>query len=170
MQIRHIGYFPLLCMFAILAGCAGSSTSTGTDTDESYGVTAELDTTGPASKSDNAGRPGPSVAWDTDGGQVWSVVNQWTDVTPEAGLAWDANSGLNWNEKYQAWVSSLEVEELPDGYVKETFHLTTPHGRSLTAPVLECAEVAIFMRAAFAGHTATSQRLVRHSATTSCVL
>ncbi len=137
-------------MFAILAGCAGSSTSTGTDTDESYGVTAELDTTGPASKSDNAGRPGPSVAWDTDGGQVWSVVNQWTDVTPEAGLAWDANSGLNWNEKYQAWVSSLEVEELPDGYVKETFHLTTPHGRSLTAPVLECAEVAIFMRAAFA--------------------
>ena len=91
-----------------------------------------------------------STDWDTDGGEVWSVINQWTDITSEAGLAWSANSGLNWNEKYQAWVTSLEVQPLEEGYIKETFLLTTPHGRAFTAPVLECAEVAIFMRAAFA--------------------
>ena len=47
-------------------------------------------------------------------------------------------------------MTSLEVQPLEEGYIKETFLLTTPHGRAFTAPVLECAEVAIFMRAAFA--------------------
>ena len=147
--MKNIRNVSVVATLTCLLACA-SSGGTGEDTDESYGISGEIDTTGPASKSDNAGRPGPSVAWDSDGGQVWSVRNQWTDVTSEAGMAWNANSGLNWNEKYQAWVTSLEVEELSEGFIKETFQLTTPHGRAFTAPVLECAEVAIFMRAAFA--------------------
>ena len=134
----------------IWVGCAGSENTNHLDTDESYGVSGDFETTGPASKSDGVGRLGPSVAWDSDGGEVWSIQHQWQDITPDEGIAWSSNSGLNWEEKYRAWVSSMEMEELETGFIKQTFTLTTPHGKALTAPVLECAEVAIFLRAAFA--------------------
>jgi hypothetical protein len=147
---RNLAYPILVLFLGLQISCAGSTSTGGTDTDESYGISSEIDTTGPASKEDGIGRPGPSLAWDTDGAEVWSVYNQWADITPEAGMAWAANSGLNWDEKYQAWVSSLEIEPLETGYIKETFRLTTPHGRSFIAPVLECAEVSIFMRSTFA--------------------
>ncbi len=78
---------------------------------------------------------------------IWDVTNQWQDTDTanarEAGLAWGANSGLNWDEKYFAWVDSLGKIDGP------TFELVTPWGKKLGAPALECAEVGIFLRIAF---------------------
>ena len=110
-----------------------------------------LDGTGhqdPLGKADALnGRLGPSTRIDSGPAQVWPVENQWADrSTPaarEAGMAWEENSGLSWEEKFQAWVGSLER----DG---NTFVLTTPYGKSIGAPALECAEAAMFLRIAFA--------------------
>ncbi|MFO0572147.1 MAG: hypothetical protein U0263_41370 [Polyangiaceae bacterium] len=63
-------------------------------------------------------------------------------------MAWPANSGLNWDEKYSAWVNSLKkINAVSYG---ETFEITTPWGKTLPSPKLECAEVAMFMRLTFA--------------------
>ncbi len=40
--------------------------------------------------------------------EVWAVSRDWADVDGEAGMAWGANSGLNWEQKYSAWVQSME--------------------------------------------------------------
>jgi hypothetical protein len=85
--------------------------------------------------------------------QVWEVKNQWEDRTTaeakKAGLAWGESSGLSWNEKYQAWVKSLRRLRGVDGWY-DTFEVTAPYGKTLPAPVLECAEVAMFLRITFA--------------------
>ena len=96
---------------------------TGTE----YGTApAELDEWAPAGKEDGVGTPGPNVDWDTDDYQVWDIRNQWDDVTPEAGLAWGADSGLTWNEKYAAWLTSLPVIDQPDGSQRKTFDSQRP--------------------------------------------
>jgi hypothetical protein len=61
-------------------------------------------------------------------------------------LAWDADSGLSWEQKYSAWVQAQPILDADDG---RTFTLITPE-KEIQAPILECAEVAIFMRATFA--------------------
>jgi len=63
-------------------------------------------------------------------------------------MAWNANSGQNWDEKYAAWVESME--QISSHSYGETFRLETPYGKELPAPALECAESALFLRAAFA--------------------
>ena len=40
----------------------------------------------------------------------------------------------------------MEMEELETGFIKQTFTLTTPHGKALTAPVLECGKSLFFGR------------------------
>lgn len=94
---------------------------------------------------------GPSVA-DAVSTEVWSVRNAWHESqTPEAnlaGVAWGANSGLDWEQKYDAWVASLPVMEAFSG--GQTVGITTPYGKELQGPVLECAEIAMFLRALFA--------------------
>ena len=81
---------------------------------------------------------------------VWKVSNQWEDTNTnkanEAGLAWGEDSGLNWDEKYIAWVKSLEKVQAN----RPTFNLVTPWGKEIQAPALECAEVGIFLRITFA--------------------
>ncbi len=104
-------------------------------------------------KADSAGTAGPSVSADTSETAVWEVKNQWEDRdTPEArkaGIAWPANSGLNWDEKYALWVQSMGI--IPGHETTyQTFKLTTPWGKTLPAPRLECAEVAMFLRVTFA--------------------
>ncbi len=89
------------------------------------------------------GRRGPRTSFDNRSTQVWPVSRNWADKTTEAGLAWSANSGLTWDEKFSAWVDSMEKSG-------GTFKLTTPFGRSMDAPDLECAETAMFLRIAFA--------------------
>ncbi|HTE55830.1 MAG TPA: hypothetical protein VK698_33475, partial [Kofleriaceae bacterium] len=83
--------------------------------------------------------------------QVWTARNRWEDRdTPaarRAGLAWSADSGLTWDEKYAAWIQSMESTGSVDGGT--TFRLTTPWGKSLPSPALECAEMSIFLRISF---------------------
>jgi hypothetical protein len=80
---------------------------------------------------------------------VWKVTAQWEDKDPAAGMAWPANSGLTWDEKYAKWIESFEWIPSDDGW-STTFKLTTPWGKTLPAPQLECAETALFLRITFA--------------------
>ncbi len=91
---------------------------------------------------------GPTTDADGSDTQVWAATRDWNDTDAAAGLAWPADSGLTWDEKYAAWVESLPKIDA-EGY-GETFELTTPHGRTLRAPKLECAEATVFLRVAFA--------------------
>ncbi|MBN1947487.1 MAG: PPC domain-containing protein [Bradymonadales bacterium] len=133
----------------LLAGCAEISLTDQEQLDEEwvdfYGIEGPFETSAPLGKT--ASTTGPARAWaNTD--TVWTVQHEWTDVTAEAGIAWSANSGLNWEQKYSAWVQSLQTTTREAGGT--TFEITTPDGRTLPAPLLECAEVAIFLRVTFA--------------------
>jgi hypothetical protein len=93
---------------------------------------------------------GPRAA--STSAEVWSVENAWADTsTPrarEAGIAWPADSGLSWEEKYARWVASFErVDGRSWG---KTIRITTPWGRKLDGPVLECADVGVWLRVTFA--------------------
>lgn len=94
--------------------------------------------------------PGPLVK-STDA-EVWAVENQWADTATanakKAGIAWGENSGLSWEEKYQKWIASFErVDGRSYG---KTIRITTPQGKVLDGPVLECADVAVWLRTTFA--------------------
>ncbi len=94
--------------------------------------------------------PGPVVK-STDA-EVWKVENQWADKTSanakKAGVAWKENSGLTWEEKYQAWIGSFE--KIDGRSWGKTIRIPAPYGKTLDGPVLECADVAIFLRMTFA--------------------
>src|SRR5262249_39734157 len=104
-------------------------------------------------KEDAQNRTGLYVNTDTSRTQVWTARNKWEDTsTPaalKAGLAWPANSGLTWDQKYEAWLRSLPYTTSADGQY-ETVILTTPWGKQLPSPALECAETSIFLRITFA--------------------
>ncbi len=108
----------------------------------------------PTSGKDDSvsGSPGPRAITDGAATEVWAVRNQWEDIdTAEArkpGIAWGEDSGLDWNQKYGAWVRSLS--KIPSESYGDTFQLTTPHGVVLRSPALECAETSVFLRVAFA--------------------
>jgi len=102
-----------------------------------------------AAKDDSvAGLQGPLVAGLAANTRVWNVTRSWDAIEPEPGMAWPANSGLTWDEKYAAWVDGLQPTPSVDWH--DTFELTTPWGKRLPAPRLECAEAAMFLRATFA--------------------
>lgn len=113
----------------------------------------EFDLVNDFDKADGPGVPAIPVSADNGDTAVWEVYNDWgdTDTTEarKAGLAWQANSGLNWNEKYALWVAGLPKTDSHSGSYK-TFEITNPQGKTVVAPVLECAEVAYFLRATFA--------------------
>ncbi len=91
--------------------------------------------------------------------EVWTIENQWADKTTanakKAGVAWEADSGLTWDRKFTKWVESMERV---DGAVRsggykssaKTLRFRTPQGRVVDGPVLECADVAIWLRVTFA--------------------
>jgi hypothetical protein len=133
---------------AVLAAACG-----GADAADDWGITGPFVETEPLGKADNAGVPGPLVNTDTSETQVWTARNKWedtdTDAARAAGMAWPANSGLTWDQKYAAWVQSLEKVPGVDTYY-DTFMVTTPWGKKVPSPKLECSEVAMFLRIAFA--------------------
>ena len=81
--------------------------------------------------------------------EVWAITRAWEDVEGEAGMAWGAGSGLNWEGKYTAWVQSMEETAKYQGS-GTTFIITTPYGKDLPIPYLECAELAMTARVLFA--------------------
>lgn len=81
--------------------------------------------------------------------EVWAITRDWADIDTEAGMAWDAGSGLNWEQKYSAWVQSMEETAIGSGS-RKTFIITSPYGRSQAVPYLECAELAMAVRVLFA--------------------
>ncbi len=141
-----------LTALALAMGCSDAANPTASD-DEDYQLDGPFQDTEPVGKGDNAGIAGPLVNTNTTETQVWSARNAWEDKDTaearKAGLAWGENSGLNWDEKYKAWVESMQKEAADNGWF-DTFRITTPQGRSFPAPKLECSEVAIFLRIAFA--------------------
>ena len=112
---RHTGLWRpvvlgLLGLTAALFGCSDSASDKNSD--DYYNASGNFCTNpdtcqpeGPVGKADNAGVPGDQHAVrrhrDT---QVWTVKNKWEDrnttEAKKAGIAWPANSGLNWDEKY----------------------------------------------------------------------
>ncbi len=133
-------------------GCGGDAE----DTEEDFGIGKEdvlpTDADGVESKEDAVlGRRGPLVNTNTTRTQVWTARNKWEDRdTPAAraaGLAWPANSGLNWDEKYARWIKSLTKTR---GDWFDTYEIVTPWGKRLSSPSLECAETSIVLRITFA--------------------
>jgi hypothetical protein len=135
-----------LCCVAIAASC----TDTPTDPDE--GAT-ELDSGGPLGKEDSAGVVALPVANYPDT-QAWVVTNQWEDTaTPDAklaGMAWSANSGLNWDEKFAAWVGSFQQIDGDFNTWFKTIAVPTPFGKTVHAAKVDCADLAILLRISFA--------------------
>jgi hypothetical protein len=91
---------------------------------------------------------GPSLDGLSSSTEVWTVSRRWYERSDEAGVAWSADSGLTWDEKFAAWVDAMQPTPSDDGYV--TVDLLTPWGDTLPAPRLECAEMAMFLRVTFA--------------------
>ncbi len=142
----------LVALFA--TGCADESDApAGGDVEDDYGIDGPFEVDGPNGKGDDAGVPGPKVSTYTGDTQVWTARNAWEDTDTAAaraaGIAWPADSGLTWDEKYAAWMASMERTDGHDTYF-ETFTLTTPWDKEVPAPKLECAEMAIFLRVTFA--------------------
>ncbi|MCC6621325.1 MAG: hypothetical protein IT385_08720 [Deltaproteobacteria bacterium] len=116
--------------------------------DENYGKPLFGVDDSVAAKADSfEGASGPPSSGLVAANAAWTVSRQWADKDDAAGLAWPARSGLTWDEKYARWIESLPKLE---GGWSETFTLTTPWGKTLASPRLECAEVAIFLRFTFA--------------------
>jgi hypothetical protein len=106
---------------------------------------------------DIGGAAAVPVSADSSDTAVWEVYNDWQDTNTEearkAGLAWEQDSGLNWDQKYHLWVKSLPgvtSKKNAYGFDFTTFSITNPQGKTLQAPVLDCAEVAMFLRVTFA--------------------
>jgi hypothetical protein len=121
--------------------------------DEEWGMDGPLEPTPPIGKEDSELRRGLLVATDTTRTQVWAARNRWEDTATAAaraaGLAWPADSGLTWDAKFSRWIASLAWIPSVDGY-SMTVALTTPWGKTLPSPRLECAELSLFLRIAFA--------------------
>jgi len=129
------------------------SSLTACATDSSDEDVSELDPGGPLGKEDSAGVPSLPVNGDYSDTQAWTVANQWEDTdTPDAqkaGMAWGENSGLNWDEKFAAWVGSFQQIPSFDSWFK-TITVSTPFGKSVQGPKLDCADLAILLRMSFA--------------------
>lgn len=152
----------LMLLVALLYGCnaknPGDTSSVVMDSDNDPYVTPEKLEAPPVDelgKTDSGTYP--SIRWrtNTKATQVWTASNKWedTDTTEakKAGLAWPENSGLTWEEKYSRWVAGLEsTQSSGDWYTYKTFVITNPRGKKLPSPKLECAEMAMFLRATFA--------------------
>jgi len=139
----------LVCLVALLAACASEVSGP----DDEWGMDGEVEPLPAPGKEDSQYRKGMLVATDTSRTQVWTARNKWDDTTTTAaraaGIAWPENSGLTWDQKYARWIETMPSIASADGYGM-TVELTTPWGKTLPSPSLECAEMALFLRITFA--------------------
>lgn len=152
LKFTHMERVWMVLLVSVMA-CSNGGPSPLDEAIDETGVEGPFDPSPPGGKFDLDGEGGPRVR-DGSATEVWPALNAWLDTDTaaanEAGIAWDANSGLTWEEKYDAWVSTFEPTERSSGY-GQTFRIATPWGdRELDSPTLECAEVAVFLRVAFA--------------------
>jgi hypothetical protein len=147
----------LVPLSLLAAACAPADPDVLVESADDFGIDEALGPTGATTvpsdgKEDGPGQRGPLLATDTSATQVWYARNKWEDrdttAARRAGLAWGENSGLNWDEKYSRWIDGLRLAAGPSGTT--TIVVTTPWGTTVPAPVLECAETAIVLRATFA--------------------
>jgi hypothetical protein len=142
----------LLALLTLLAsGCAPASAID--ETCEETGLCEPLELVEGDGKYDGSAARGPAIAAGAST-EVWAVENAWADTTTanarRAGIAWSADSGLDWEQKFERWIASFTTEARASGE-GQTFVMPTPYGeRSFHAPTLECAETAIFLRVTFA--------------------
>jgi len=153
MQYRTILVVALSCLaLSLLAGCEAGGAGDGPALNDELGK--PLMEASPSIGKEDSGRGirGPEAIFAGGPTEVWATPNRWddrdTEAAREAGLAWGEASGLDWNEKYAVWTESLR--KIPATGFGDTFELTTPWGFTMPAPVLECAEAAVFLRVAFA--------------------
>ncbi|RMH42928.1 MAG: hypothetical protein D6689_06700 [Deltaproteobacteria bacterium] len=150
MSIRRL--LPALVLSSAVAAAACDPGGEPASPDEEFGMDGPVSPLPPPGKADSFERRGLWVNTDTRRTQVWTARNRWEDTdTPaarKAGIAWPANSGLTWDEKYALWIDSMQRTAGTSYY--DTFILTTPWGKQLPAPALECAEASIFLRITFA--------------------
>jgi len=130
----------------LLVGCAEPS--------DDPDIVGPLQSTGLALSSSGTGSAGLATTVEGSRTQVWTVSNDWTDTNTSAanaaGMAWTANSGLSWEEKYNRWVQKMEETDLHGSVTRKTFILTNPQGKELPVASLECAELAMTLRVLFA--------------------
>lgn len=143
----------LLALLALaLSACVGDAPTAFDEAAEETGLDQPAGPIPAEGKADGVEELGPSVA-NGAATEVWAVRNRWTDTDTaearEAGIAWPANSGLDWEAKFERWVNSFEV--VPRAGYGQTVRVSTPYGdRSFDAPTLECAEFGMFLRVTFA--------------------
>ena len=130
----------------LLSGCAAG--------DDDPDIAGPLESTGLPISSSGQGALDLPTSVDNSSTQVWEVTNDWADTDTaaarEAGMAWPANSGMNWEEKYTAWVQKMRATNVHASTIKETFILSNPQGKELPLASLECAELAMTLRVMFA--------------------
>jgi len=148
MQMR--ARFSLL-LAMMTAACAAEGPTALDEASGETGVEGPFDLLPDDAKADGVESLGPTVVAGSST-EVWAVRNQWderdTAEARRAGVAWGAGSGLDWEQKFDRWVSSFQVVARA-GY-GQTVRISTPFGtRALDAPTLECAEVGLFLRATF---------------------
>lgn len=150
---RRVRIIAILAAAALGAGCFAEPEPGTALPDEEYGMDGAMEPTPPPGKFDSEHRRGLWVNTNTSRTQVWTARNTWEDTdTPAAraaGIVWGEDSGLNWDEKFGLWVQSMERIPGEAGYY-DTFELTTPWGKTLPSPALECAELMLFLRITFA--------------------
>src|SRR5258708_2558899 len=102
-----------LVVAMLAVGCTDSA-------DDAIGEDGSLAPLPPPGKEDGQYHAGIATNIDSSRTDVWKVRNQWEDKdTPEAlaaGMAWPANSGLSWDEKFGKWISSFEWIPSLDGW------------------------------------------------------
>ncbi len=143
---------PLLLLALLLPACATEAPTAFDEAAAETGLDQMLDAVPEEGKADGVEELGPTIG-NGAATEVWAVRNQWTESdTAEArlaGVAWGANSGLDWEQKFERWVGSLEVVAR-SGY-GQTVRVRTPYGtRQFDAPTLECEEFGTFLRVSFA--------------------
>src|SRR5262249_46656590 len=127
---------------SLFVACLIACTDAG-GPDDDWGLNGPVEQTPPPGKEDSEYRRGLLVATNTTRTQVWNSRNKWEDTdTPAAraaGIAWGADSGLTWDQKFGKWIESMRFIPALDNY-SMTVELTTPWGKTLPSPYLECAE------------------------------
>ncbi len=134
-----MGFRTLLALLAIAPACLGVACSSEVTEDDGSGDES-------SALAEEAGPVDPEAAQGSAdyGTQVWKIKNNWTDRNPATGKTFE--------QDYVDWVAAYPKTK---GFkYGETVKMKTPPGapyeKELDAPTLECADTALFTRAAFA--------------------